>query len=66
MLDEAHNIEDSTGDAAGGSFDLYLVTITMQECEKMVDSQILLSVHEGENREFNMEIIIENLIPASF
>ena len=55
VLDEAHNIEDSAIDAAGGSFELDLVTVAMQECEKMVGFEILTNVHEGEKGELNID-----------
>ena len=47
VLDEAHNIEDSAREAASGGWELELVTAAMQDCEKMVECQVLPAVHEG-------------------
>jgi len=45
ILDEAHNIEDSAREAASGKFKLDDVTAAMQDCERMVDHEILPEVH---------------------
>jgi Fanconi anemia group J protein len=47
VLDEAHNIEDSARDAASGTFELEAVTAAMQDCERMVECQVLPAVHAG-------------------
>ena len=47
ILDEAHNIEDSARDAAGGAFKLDDVVTAMQDCERMVEHQVLPEVHKG-------------------
>jgi len=46
ILDEAHNIEDSAREAASGSFKLEDVTVAMQDCERMVERQVLPAVHK--------------------
>jgi len=47
ILDEAHNIEDSARGAASGKFKLDDVTAAMQDCERMVEHDILPGVHGG-------------------
>jgi len=47
ILDEAHNIEDSARDAASANFKLDDVTTALQDCERMVEHDILPDVHSG-------------------
>jgi len=47
ILDEAHNIEDSARDAAGGSFKLDDVVTAMQDCERMVEHKVIPEVHKS-------------------
>ena len=58
VLDEAHNIEDSAREAASGNWELELVTAAMQDCEKMVECQVLPQVHEGRRKRLWKEKLI--------